>query len=483
MPGQFIGKVIADKFRVDGLIRRSELGDLFDATHLLMDKRVNIRIMSPSLAMDKNIVEKFFANAKTSARIAHPNTQNIVDFGTDKDGTVYAVYEPISGETLKNVIRSDGQFPLHSAVSIVKQVASALEAAHEASVVHGNLSAENVMLSRNPHDSEIRVKVLDFGSSNPIIGDRGASGGEGFAYIAPEQCAGSDTSTAKGDIYSLGIIAYEILAGSVPFAAEKATDVMLKHIEEPPPPLVSFRRDLPDGIETSILKSLSKDPAMRYASASEFADELELIAATGNESAAAATSGNFWKTAFIALVGISLLAAALIYATSSKQTNPATALQPDVNGQPVQPINPATGTEEQALAAMPGVLFEYTGNSNMAQPPGTLPGGDNYNPWGAGGGPPPGAPLPNYVPPGGQVYTIDPNNPSQFMPPDGQVILVPVPANTNTTAKPTPTPRAGNAANANVSGTPLPKPSPETKPSPAKTTQTPPKTANKPATE
>ncbi|MGQ0540230.1 MAG: protein kinase domain-containing protein, partial [Blastocatellia bacterium] len=419
-----------------------------------MDKRVNIRILPPSLSVDKSIVEEFFANAKTSARIAHPNTQNVVDFGTDRDGNVYAVYEPISGETLKNVIRNDGQFPLHAAVSIVKQIASALEVSHEAGVVHGNLSAENVMLARNPNESEIRVKVLDFGSSNPIIGNRGPEGGEGFAYIAPEQCAGSDTATAKGDIYSLGIIAYEMLAGSVPFAAEKATDVMMKHIEEPPPPIVAFRRDLPDGIETSILKSLSKDPEMRYASAAEFSDELELIAATGTESAAAAASGNFWKTAFIALAGIAVLATALIYATSSKQTNPATALQPDANGQPVQPINPATGTEEQALAAMPGVLSDYAGNANMSQPPGTLPGGDNYNPWGAGGAPPAGAPLPNYVPPGGQVYTIDPNNPSQFMPPDGQVVLVPVPANTNTAPKPSPTPRTDTASNASVSGMP-----------------------------
>ena len=156
----------------------------------------------------------------------------------------------------------------------------------------------------------------------------------------------------------------------------------------------------------------------------------------------------------------------LIYGTSVKQTNPITQLQPDANGQPVQPINPATGAEEQNLALMPSMMPGAMSNSNMMeQPPGTLAGGDNYNPWGNGGMPPPGAPLPGYVPPGGQIYMIDPNTGSPFMPPDG-VVLVPVPVNTNT-AKATPTPKV--ATNTNGVTVVVPNTSP-------KTTWTPPKT-------
>jgi len=180
------------------------------------------------------------------------------------------------------------------------------------------------------------------------------------------------------------------------------------------------------------------------------------------------------ETAFVVLAGISLLSAFLIYGTSTKRTDPTAFLQPDANSQPVQPINPATGVEEQNLAMMPGALTDSNTNSSMSQPPGTLPGGDGYNPWATGIAPPPGGPPAN-TPPGGQVYTIDPNNPSPFMPPDSGVILVPVPANTNT-ARPTPTPRTPPAnANTGAANTaPKATPTPKISASPAKT---PPKSA------
>ncbi|MGH9820792.1 MAG: hypothetical protein ACRD43_11540, partial [Pyrinomonadaceae bacterium] len=152
-------------------------------------------------------------------------------------------------------------------------------------------------------------------------------------------------------------------------------------------------------------------------------------------------------------------------------------LQPDANGQPVQPINPATGIQEQNLANMQGMSADTAANSNMAVPPGTLPGGDGYDPWKNGVQPPAGAPR---VGPGGQIVTIDPNNPSPFMTNDGPcipqpsgILLCPAPI-TNKPVKPTPTPKP-NAANANVqpAATPMPKsetkPTPVPKPSPSKT--------------
>ncbi|NOT47735.1 MAG: hypothetical protein HOP17_08285, partial [Acidobacteria bacterium] len=170
------------------------------------------------------------------------------------------------------------------------------------------------------------------------------------------------------------------------------------------------------------------------------------------------------------IFGIGVLAAALIYATSSKQTIPITQLQPDANGQPVQPINPATGAEEQNLISMPNSLPGSMSSSDIiAQPPQTLGGGDNYNPWAAGGAPPAGAPPPVYIPPAGQYYSIDPNTGSPFMPNDPNgVILVPVPANTDAATKPTPTPKT--AANVNTQTS-----------APANTTVKPPQ-GDKPAT-
>jgi hypothetical protein len=217
---------------------------------------------------------------------------------------------------------------------------------------------------------------------------------------------------------------------------------------------------------------MSRDPEMRQQSLSEFSNELEASSTSAVAVSTAAGNSNIWKTAFVVLAGITLLAAALIYATSVKQTNPTTQLQTDPNGQPVQPINPATGVQEQNLANIQGMpAFDANSNANVAIPPGTLPGGDGYDPWRNGGAPPPGAPMG----PGGQTVTIDPNTGSPFMPADtgncvmqpSGILLCPVPlTNSNTAAKkPTPTPK--NAANANAAASPTPQASPGAQPVPA----------------
>jgi len=174
-----------------------------------------------------------------------------------------------------------------------------------------------------------------------------------------------------------------------------------------------------------------------------------------------------WKTAFIVLIGIVMLSAVLIYSTSSKRTEPTTVLQTDANGQPVQPLNPASGVEEERLAAMPP--DSITSNSNLATQAGQLPGGDGYDPWANGGKPPTGAP----VVPGGGYVTIPNGGSSQFMPPDcimqpSGIYLCPVPANANAAAKPTPTPR-GTPQNANTQPSPTPAAggSPRPTPTPA----------------
>ena len=445
MAGSLTGTVIAEKYRLGEILRGGETADLYDARHVLMDKQVSVRVLRPSLAADSANTEKFFEHAKTAAKINDPHVLNISDFGTDRDGFVYSVHEPFSGRSLKEVIKEEGAFPVHSSIEVAAQIAYALAASHAAGRVHGNLSTANVVLTGN---DGIAVKVLDFSSPDPIALESDEQ--SYYAYVPPERCAGSDKHTETGDIYSLGAIFYELLAGTPPFTGENPSEVMLKHMEEMPAPLSSFRSDLPDGLEAVILRSLSKNPEMRQQSAQEFLEEITPASQTAGVAAAASSSpNNLWKTAFIVLVGMTALGAFLIYSTYTKRTDPTTALQSDANGQPVQPINPATGVEEQSLAAMPAYNAEVLANTNMSQPPGTLPGGDGYNPW-ATGAPPPGAP---YIPPGGQVVTIDPTTGSPFMPTEGGVVLVPIPANTNTAAKPSPTPKPP-AANANTGSVP-----------------------------
>jgi serine/threonine protein kinase len=479
MTDQFTGKNLAEKYRIEAVLSDSDLGKVYRGTHLLMNKPVTVKILSPALAVDESIVRQFSNEARTTSQITHPNILNVTDFGSDTNGTVYIIFEGIEGENLKEIIGADGKFTPARAIDITRQTLSALAAAHKNNVVHGSLRPQDIVIAKGPEDTE-NVKVLNFASAGaPGEMDDDEVAAHGVEYAAPEQYSDSGEADERSDIYSLGVIFYEMLTGHVPFSGEKATEVRLKHAQEPPPPLFSYRQDLPAEVELVMLKALAKDPGARYQTAEEFIDALDTIPEAAEGAKAAAATGNIWKTAFIVMVGTMILAAALIYATSSKQTIPTTQLQPDANGIPVQPINPVSGADDSRLMGMPGGVADIImSNSNMALPPGTIPGGDGYNAWQNGVAPPVGAPLPTG--PGGQVITIDPNGGSQFMPQgDGSVILVPVPVDPNATPTPTgrpgkPTPTPGNPQTAPSPETPKTTATPEVKP--AKTPAQPKKT-------
>lgn len=485
MTDQFIGKDLAEKYRIEAVLSDSDLGKVYRGTHLLMNKPVTVKILSPALAVDESIVRQFSNEARTTSQITHPNILNVTDFGSDTNGTVYIIFEGIEGENLKDIIGADGKFPLARAIDITRQTLSALSAAHKNNVVHGSLKPQDIVIAKGPQETENvteNVKVLNFASAGaPGEEDEDEADAHGADYAAPEQYSDSGEADERSDIYSLGVIFYEMLTGSVPFSGEKATEVRLKHAQDPPPPLFSYRQDLPAQVDTVLLKALAKDPDARYQTAEEFIDALDTIPETAEVTKAAAATGNIWKTAFIVMVGTMILAAALIYATSSKQTIPTTQLQPDANGIPVQPINPVSGADDSRLMAMPGGVADIMmSNSNMMTMPGdTVPGGDGYNAWQNGIAPPVGAPPPTG--PGGQVITIDPNGGSQFMPQgDGSVILVPVPVDPNATPTPAgkpvkPTPTPGNPQTAPSPETPKTTTPPEVKPAntPAQPRKTP----------
>ena len=506
MLNQIIGTNLADKYQIDEVLRDSGLGKIYRATHLLMDKHVTVKVLPPALAIDESIVKQFSAEARTVSHISHPNILNVTDFGSDKNGSVYIVMEDADGETLEQSIKREGKFPVARAVKIARQIAAALSAAHANGVIHHHLNSQNVLLTHTALEPET-VKVLDFGSDT-LYENEDFEDGEpnlrSLEYASPEQNSSVADADERSDVYALGVILYEMLAGEVPFTAENQTDLMMKQAENPPAPLSAFRSDLPDYIEPIVIKALAKNPDMRYQTADDFARDLNSIAADFGEKRTAAASGsheyatsNVWKTAFVVLVGIVGLSAGMIYFTQGKQTNPTTQLQTDANGQPVQPLNPATGMNEQSSASgFAPYNPEMMSNSAMTMPQQMPNGdglGDGYNPW-ASGKPPAGAP-PQYVQPGGQIYTI-PGDGSQFMPQDGQYVLVPQPLNDNVNAnvnvKPSPTPKGkgGTAANTQTQPSPTPpatnpQPTPEVKPTAAvpKTEKTPAKAAPTPETK
>ena len=480
MIDEFVGKTIAEKYLIESLLRDSDLGEIYQGTAIATVEPVTVKILSPAVAIDQRFVERFLAEAKTTAAASHPNLLNVIDFGTDSNNVSYTAYEGAGSETLNDLTARDGALPVPQALDIAKHTASALAATHAQGLIHGSLNADKILFTKDEEAESI--KVFDFGAK-PISRASNAD----LAYIAPEQYADAAASDERSDIYSLGVILYEMLTGEVPFVGQTAAELKLKQ-QEPPAPLSAFRDDLPSDLEPMILCSLAADPERRYQKMSAFAEDLELLS-TGiaapsiKAPAVAAPKKNIWQTAFIVLTGIMLLAGALIYATSTRRTDPTTQTQADPGSLPVQPIGPATGAQEDSLAKLPDMTeaeIMAIQNANMELPPGTLPGGDGFNAWANGGAPPLGAPPPigapppQYVPPGGPVVTVDPNGGSQFMPQDSGIILVPVPVNTNTAVKPTPMPKVQPA---NGAGQPAPTPAATPKPM-----ATPPTKDAKPAT-
>ncbi len=460
MINDLLGKLVADKYRIESLIRESESGDLFRGVHEVMDKPVTLKILSPALAIDARWVKRFIDEARSVSAVSHPNILNITDFGTDAKSVTYAVFEAVNGRTLREIQAAEPAMDEARATEIARKIAFAVSAAHAKSMLHGAINPANVFV-----DNDETVKVYGFGS-DPLHVARDSDP----RYLAPEQCTSYPAADERSDVYSLGIVWYELLTGVVPYDGATAAEVLSKQSTEPPPPLSAFRRDLHPEVGPIVLTAIAADPDKRYQTLAAFAEDLDILSGRIEVPANAVVETEFvakrsiWRTAFVVLGGISLIAAALIYATSVRKTDPTTQLQAEAGSLPVQPIGPATGAQEESLAKLPAMTdAEIMATSTMEQPPGTLPGGDGYNAWANGVAPPAGAPLPNYVPPGGQVYTIDPNAGSQFMPPDGGVILVPVPANTNanTAVKPTPTPKTPPA---NVLVQPSPTPAATPKP-------------------
>lgn len=442
MIDEFTGKILAEKYEIEEILDSSEFGSTYRGTHLSMEKPVLVKILSPTLAVDDAIVERFSVEARMISRLSHPNILNVTDFGKDNDGTVFIVLEDAEGESLQQIIKREGAFSIERAVRVTRQIAAALSSAHASGIIHQNLSSEKILLVPMGNDTEL-VKVSDIGSFE-VDSTRDFEDGEDFddlAYLSPEQCTQESEADERSDIYSLGIIFYEMLTGELPFTADSATDLMMKHSQSPPPPLVAFRDDVPEEIEPILLNALAKNPDKRFQSAAAFADDL--TEATKNEDeddtivipkvnpvVAADNSNNIWKTAFITLAGISLLAFGFIYWTNMKQTDPATIVQTDENGKPVQPLNPATGLSEQNLPNMD----QFPSNSLTDIDPALLPpdvggsgvGNGGYNnPWDSSSVPPIGAPIGQ----GGETVTINPGDGSIFMPDEngGGVILVPKP--------------------------------------------------------
>jgi serine/threonine protein kinase len=288
-----LGQTLADKYRIEELVNEGGMGAVYRATHVLMDKTVAIKVLHPALAADDKIVARFSREARAASRISHPHALSVTDFGESENGVVFLVMEYLKGETLKEVIKSEGQMPLPRVVEIIRQVCGALEAAHAEGVVHRDLKSDNIMLIDVGGGDW--AKVLDFGiakitekvgqdpaltAPNLIIGTP--------QYMSPEQCSQAAEIDSRSDIYSLGVILYEMLVGHVPFTGESPTAIMMKHLQEPPPSVLEERKDLPASVGRVVMRAMAKRPEDRFQTVSDLSEELAASAQEGPNVAAAA---------------------------------------------------------------------------------------------------------------------------------------------------------------------------------------------------
>ena len=412
-----LGQTLAKKYLVEKLIKRGGMGAVYRGKHVLMDKTVAIKVLRPSLAVDDAVVARFSREAKAASRISHPHAVNVTDFGEAENGVVFLVMEYLDGRTLKEVIKSEGPMPLARVVEIVRQVAGALDAAHGQGVVHRDLKSDNIMLSQTTGADW--AKVLDFGiakiqqpegihdpditAANLVVGTP--------QYMSPEQCSQAGSIDARSDIYSLGVIVYEMLAGQVPFTGESPTVIMMKQVQDRPPSILAARADLPVGIDQAIAKALAKQPADRFQTAGGFSAAFSRASEAGEASAGASipvadtvpnapvpaddldeitviqprpetnmvrsrqeipiptqevgvppgpTTVRPWRImipAVIAMVvvfgAVFLLTRGTVPTTSDQTNGQQTGLTADPNSQPVQPVSPPTGESEHGIQAQP----------------------------------------------------------------------------------------------------------------------------------
>ena len=265
-----IGRTIANRYEIINKTGVGGMATVYMAKDKVLNRNVAIKVLKDEFTTDDEFVKRFNSEAQSAASLSHPNIVSIYDVGNE-DGIYYIVMELVRGKTLKQIITEEGALPWKWSVNIAMQIASALETAHKNNIVHRDIKPHNIIITEDGV-----AKVTDFGIakavSNSTITAFGTTIGS-VHYFSPEQAKGGYTD-AKSDIYSLGVVMYEMLTGKVPFDSDTSVSVALKHMQEPPVPPMQINENIPKAVNDIILKAMEKEPMARYQTATEMLRDL-----------------------------------------------------------------------------------------------------------------------------------------------------------------------------------------------------------------
>lgn len=270
-----VGEIIAGRYRLDAVIGAGGMSTVFRAWDATLERPVALKLMRLDLTDDEQQLERFRREARAAARLSHPNVVTVIDAG-EEDGRPFIVFEYVEGETLKQRIKRLGRLGIDEAVAYAIEIAKALQAAHMCNIVHRDVKPQNVMLDREGH-----AKVGDFGIARELEVDGLTKTGRVLGttdYVSPEQAIG-DRVTGQSDIYSLGVVLYEMLTGNVPFKGENYVSIAMKHVKEPMPDVLISRPEVSASLAAVLDKMVAKELAKRYLTAEDAVRELEFALA------------------------------------------------------------------------------------------------------------------------------------------------------------------------------------------------------------
>ena len=268
------GKILGNRYEIIQKIGNGGMAIVYKARDLTLNRYVAVKVLRDEFTTDEEFIKRFETEAQSAARLIHPNIVSIYDVGVDNNLTYYIVMELIQGKTLKEIIiQEQGPLPWKWSINVSIQIASALEMAHRNNIIHRDIKPHNIIITEDGV-----AKVTDFGIAKAVSNSTITAFGKTIGsvhYFSPEHARGGYTD-AKSDIYSLGVVMYEMVTGRVPFDADTPVSIALKHMQEEPVEPKEINPNIPDAVNKIILKALQKEPALRYQTATEMLQDLRM---------------------------------------------------------------------------------------------------------------------------------------------------------------------------------------------------------------